>query len=210
MISSIAAGPSKVSSPPTPTPTPPPTQSPSTTNDKQINTKTTTQPPSPGTGPNGPTPLGFDLIADTIVLGLTPHLDAQVVKEGGIVIGFEILPGLPASKKPNANGAQPPPPQTPTATQKRQFTIDLKNNSGGIVWNALTSTTGAKPDAILVIHDGIFVKLFLLEVEAQNLYLTGKLKVRGDLAKAMKFEQVLKSFENKVNIRDLVGAKANL
>jgi len=150
-----------------------------------------------------PTVLPFALKADILINGLTPHIDADILKEAGVVIGFEVMPGAPQARAKKGSAAAPA--ATPGSDQKRLVTIDLKNGTGAIIWDKLEGGNGKKPDAVLVIHDELLVKLFLQEVEAQSLYLTGKIKVRGDIAKAMKFEQVLLSFEHKVNVKDLLA-----
>lgn len=78
--------------------------------------------------------------------------------------------------------------------KNRKWTIDLKNGNGSI---SEGMTENPKPDAILSVSDEDFVKLVYQDSNPQKLFMTGKLKVKGNLALAMKFENVLRSMESK-------------
>lgn len=150
------------------------------------------------TAPSAPKPLPAQFIADTVINVLQPHLSPEIVKKANVCIGFEISPGSKTTTK---------------AEEKRLVVIDLKNKSGGITWNQLETPLNVekpKPDAVLQITDELFVKLFLQEVEAQALYLQQKIKVRGNLSAAMKFEQVLKQFQDVVDLKSLLKPAAKL
>lgn len=191
----IVASSSSSSSSPQPKST---TASPSQPQSQPTTTTKTTTTTASG---SAPTPTG--LKADVLIAGLQAHIDDDIIKQAGVVIGFEIMPGAP---QPRVKGAPAAASAAAASGPKRTVTIDLKNGKGGVLWDKLTSFENKKPDAVLIIHDDLLAKLFLQEVEAQSLYLTGKIKVRGDIAKAMKFEQVLKSFEHKVSVKELLAA----
>ncbi|KAF8470857.1 SCP2 sterol-binding domain-containing protein [Kalaharituber pfeilii] len=85
---------------------------------------------------------------------------------------------------------------------KAIFEFKLNNGSGTSSWYIDLKTTGTvgagsapegqKPDVTLEFKDEDFGKLVKGEVQAQKLFMGGKMKVRGDLMKATKAETVLK------------------
>lgn len=82
--------------------------------------------------------------------------------------------------------------------QNRKWTLDLKNGKGCIQDGI---PPNIKPDATLSVSDTDFVRLVYQEVQPQKLFMTGKLKVKGNLAIAMKFEQILRSMEERARGR---------
>ena len=87
---------------------------------------------------------------------------AGVVAKVGAVFHFELR-----EKK----GAQP-----------EIITVDLKNGNGDIVFGKQ-----GKADATFVMLDDDFMKLFAGKLKPQNAFMTGKMKIKGNMAKAMKF-----------------------
>jgi len=81
------------------------------------------------------------------------------------------------------------------------FVFTLKNRAGATEsWNIDLKETGAvakgvpaKSDVTLSLADEDFQKLVDGKAQAQRLFMTGKLKVKGDVMKATKAEVVLKS-----------------
>lgn len=81
------------------------------------------------------------------------------------------------------------------------FVFTLKNRAGETEsWNIDLKETGAvakgvpeKSDVTLSLADEDFQKLVDGKAQAQRLFMTGKLKVKGDVMKATKAEVVLKS-----------------
>lgn len=52
----------------------------------------------------------------------------------------------------------------------------------------------------LVLSDNDFAKLISGKANAQNMFMQGKLKIRGDMMKATKLEPVLKKAQNKAKL----------
>jgi len=67
------------------------------------------------------------------------------------------------------------------------FTVDLKNAPGSVYAGEAKS----KADVELSLSDDDFVSLVTGKAKAQNLFMGGKLKLKGNMAAAMKFEKVL-------------------
>ena len=61
-------------------------------------------------------------------------------------------------------------------------TVDLKNGNGKI-----TMGKEGRPDATFVMLDDDFMKLVNGKLKAQDAFMTGKMKIKGNMAKAMKF-----------------------
>jgi putative sterol carrier protein len=52
----------------------------------------------------------------------------------------------------------------------------------------------------LILSDDQFSKLISVKANAQKLYMSGKLKVKGDVMKATKMEPILKKAQNKAKL----------
>jgi putative sterol carrier protein len=52
----------------------------------------------------------------------------------------------------------------------------------------------------LILSDDQFSKLISRKANAQKLYMSGKLKVKGDVMKATKMEPILKKAQNKAKL----------
>lgn len=85
--------------------------------------------------------------------------------------------------------------------------FDIRNPAGQIAtWYIDAKKTGAvgkgkpesKPDVAVVVADADFKKLVDGKANAQRLFLSGKLKVRGDVMKAANLPNVLKSAKSKL------------
>ncbi|KAK9313958.1 SCP2 sterol-binding domain-containing protein [Lipomyces starkeyi] len=72
--------------------------------------------------------------------------------------------------------------------------IDLK--SSGTVGKGL-GPDGKKADIVLSLSDDDFAKLIEGKANAQKLFMSGKLKVKGDIMKASKAETILKAAQTK-------------
>ena len=70
-----------------------------------------------------------------------------------------------------------------------QWFIDLKTGNGSITAGAPT----AKPDCTITIADDDFAKIVAGKANAQQLFMTGKLKVSGNILLSQKLGDLLKS-----------------
>merc|ERR1719231_1392595 len=99
---------------------------------------------------------------------MKPHIDklgAGIVKQVGAVYPFELR-----EKKGG-----------PATT----FTIDLKNGNGAIHEGKVD---GVKPHATFVMLDADFIKLTQGKLKAQDAFMQGKMKIRGNMKAAMKLK----------------------
>ncbi len=62
------------------------------------------------------------------------------------------------------------------------ITLDLKNGNGSISFSK-----AGKADATFIMLDDDFMKLFAGKLKPQDAFMNGKMKIRGNMAKAMKF-----------------------
>ena len=66
--------------------------------------------------------------------------------------------------------------------QPEIITCDLKNGNG-----AISFTKEGKADATFIMLDDDFMKLFSGKLKPQDAFMNGKMKIKGNMAKAMKF-----------------------
>ncbi|KAJ6192904.1 SCP2 sterol-binding domain-containing protein [Bipolaris maydis] len=123
-----------------------------------------------------PASIAFDHIASALS---TEAARKEAIKTGGAIFSFNLK---------NKAGEQ------------KQWYLDLKE-SGTVGEGAAPS--GKKADVTLTLPEEEFGKLVLGKANAQKLFISGKLKVKGNVMKATKLEAVLK----KANVGD---AKAKL
>jgi len=74
------------------------------------------------------------------------------------------------------------------------WTVDLKNDKGAVYEGEPKS---GKADVEFVLSDADFADLISRKANPQNLFMGGKLKLKGNMGIAMKFEKVLKALESK-------------
>ncbi|QUC23049.1 uncharacterized protein UV8b_07290 [Ustilaginoidea virens] len=80
------------------------------------------------------------------------------------------------------------------AGETESWHIDLKD--AGRVGNG----TGAKPSVTLLLSDEDFGKLVEGKANAQRLFMSGKLKIKGDIMKATKLDPILKKSKAQANL----------
>ncbi|KAK9782542.1 putative SCP2 sterol-binding domain-containing protein [Seiridium cardinale] len=80
------------------------------------------------------------------------------------------------------------------AGETESWHIDLKES--GSVGKGL----GSKPTVTLSLSDEDFGKLVAGQANAQRLFMSGKLKVKGDVMKATKMEPILKKAQTKAKL----------
>ena len=120
-----------------------------------------------------PSSAAFDAIASAL------SSDAErkdAIKKGGAIFAFTLK---------NEQGEQ------------ESWHIDLKET--GTVGKGL-APEGKKPGVNLILADDQFAKLIAGKANAQKLYMSGKLKVKGDVMKATKMEPILKKAQTKAKL----------
>ncbi|KAM0706332.1 hypothetical protein Q7P35_005658 [Cladosporium inversicolor] len=120
-----------------------------------------------------PSSAAFDVIASAL------NSDAErkdAIKKGGAIFAFTLK---------NEKGEQ------------QSWHIDLKET--GTVGKGL-APEGKKPGVNLILADEQFAKLVAGKANAQKLYMSGKLKVKGDVMKATKMEPILKKAQSKAKL----------
>ncbi|GAB7329734.1 hypothetical protein MBLNU13_g01464t1 [Cladosporium sp. NU13] len=120
-----------------------------------------------------PSSAAFDVIASAL------SSDAErkdAIKKGGAIFAFTLK---------NEQGEQ------------ESWHIDLKET--GTVGKGL-APEGKKPNVNLILADDQFAKLVAGKANAQKLYMSGKLKVKGDVMKATKMEPILKKAQSKAKL----------
>ncbi len=80
----------------------------------------------------------------------------------------------------------------------KQHTVDLKNGTGAVYEGA--PKEGTKADVTFTLSDDNFAALVSQKVKAPQLVMGGKMKLKGNMALAMKFETVLKTLAPKANL----------
>lgn len=80
----------------------------------------------------------------------------------------------------------------------KSWTVDLKNGSGAVYSG--TPKEPAKADVTFVVSEENFIALIGQKVKAPQLVMGGKMKLKGNMALAMKFETVLKTLAPKANL----------
>lgn len=81
-----------------------------------------------------------------------------------------------------------------TGDEKGTWFLDLKNGSG----SCGEGGAPCQPDAVLTMKDKNFSDMFAGKLKAAPAFMTGKLKITGDLQKAMKLEKLMKALKSKL------------
>lgn len=123
-----------------------------------------------------PSSAAFDAINSSLTSSPADQKDA--IKKGQAIFAFKLT---------NAAGAE------------AAWHIDLKH-SGTVARGE--APAGKKADVTLLLSDADFAKMVAGKTKAQNLFMSGKLKVKGNVMKATKMEPILAKAQE--------GAKAKL
>lgn len=105
------------------------------------------------------------LKSETLFANMAPKLEqhgAEVVKKVQAVFLFELR---------ETKGSTP-----------EYFTLDLKNGNG-----SYTKGKAGKPDATFTMLDDTLISLTEGKLNPQNAFMQGQMKIKGNMAKAMKF-----------------------
>ncbi|KKY28002.1 putative oleate-induced peroxisomal protein [Phaeomoniella chlamydospora] len=121
-----------------------------------------------------PSSVAFDLISSSLSASEADKKDA--LKQGKAVFAFTLKN---------------------TAGQTESWYIDLKET--GTVGKG-PAPEGKKADVTLQLSDSDFANLVSGKGNAQKLFMSGKLKVKGDVMKATKMEPVLKRAQTKAKL----------
>ncbi|RKU46672.1 hypothetical protein DL546_008377 [Coniochaeta pulveracea] len=117
-----------------------------------------------------PSSAAFDAIAEA----LSSEKDKKdAIKQGNAIFAFTLK---------NAAG------------ETESWHIDLKNT--GTVGKGL----GEKPTVTLSLSDADFGNLVSGKANAQRMFMSGKLKIKGDMMKATKLDPILKKAQNKAKL----------
>lgn len=81
-----------------------------------------------------------------------------------------------------------------TGAEQGKWYLDLKNGSG----SAGKGESPVPADATLIMDSKDFVKMFQGKLKATAAFMTGKLKIRGDMGKAMKLEKLMGKMQSKL------------
>ncbi|KDN63226.1 putative SCP-2 sterol transfer family protein [Colletotrichum sublineola] len=118
-----------------------------------------------------PSSVAFDAINEALTASEADRKDA--VKQGNAVFAFTLK---------NAAG------------ETDSWHIDLKNKG------QVGKGTGEKPTVTLSLSDSDFGSLVQGKANAQKLFMSGKLKIKGDVMKATKMEPILKKAQSKAKL----------
>ncbi|KAH7391048.1 SCP2 sterol-binding domain-containing protein [Phaeosphaeria sp. MPI-PUGE-AT-0046c] len=121
-----------------------------------------------------PSSAAFDAISQSLSSSPSDRQDA--IKKGGVIFAFTLK---------NTSG------------DTSSWFIDLKET--GTVGKGL-APEGKKPAVTLVLSDKDFGQLVAGKANAQKLFMSGKLKVKGDVMKATKMEPILKKAQNSAKL----------
>lgn len=69
--------------------------------------------------------------------------------------------------------------------------LDLKNSPGST--GVGSPPEGLKPDVTMVLSKDDFVKMFAGQLNATQAFMSGKLRIKGDLGMAMKLDKLMKT-----------------
>ncbi|KAI9708554.1 MAG: hypothetical protein M1828_002706 [Chrysothrix sp. TS-e1954] len=121
-----------------------------------------------------PSSEAFELIQQSLTSD--PNEQKNAVKQGGGIFAFTL-------KNPQG--------------QVDSWHIDLKNK--GVVGKGV-APEGGKATVTLQLSDADFQKLIEGKANAQNMFMSGKLKIKGDVMKATKIETVLNKARSKAKL----------
>jgi NAD(P)-dependent dehydrogenase (short-subunit alcohol dehydrogenase family)/putative sterol carrier protein len=82
-------------------------------------------------------------------------------------------------------------------SKTQEWTIDLKNGSGSVY---VGKPKDGKADVTFTLADEDFVAMIQQKANPQNLFMGGKLKLKGNMAMAMSFEKVVKTLAPKAKL----------
>jgi NAD(P)-dependent dehydrogenase (short-subunit alcohol dehydrogenase family) len=74
--------------------------------------------------------------------------------------------------------------------------VDLRNLPGSAGFGSLDAAV--KPDVTMTLNRADFIKMFAGQINPTSAFMTGRLKIKGDLALAMKLEKLLKKLQSKL------------
>lgn len=111
--------------------------------------------------------------------GEIPKLFAKIES----LLSAELVQKVGASYQFNVKGAEP-----------GTWYLDLKSGTGKVG----KGEPGVPADATLTMDSKHFTAMFAGQLKAANAFMTGKLKISGDLQKAMKLEKLMGSLKAKL------------
>lgn len=77
-----------------------------------------------------------------------------------------------------------------TGGESGSWVVDLKNGDGSV-------TTSGDATCTMIMDSDDFTKMFRGELNSMQAFMSGKLKIKGDMAQALKLEKLMKNVQNK-------------
>jgi len=109
----------------------------------------------------------------TLFKKIENHITPEVIEKTGAVYQFEVR-----------------------GEEEGTWHIDLKNAPG----KAGKGAPDAQPDATLTMDSKDFFNMLSGQLKPANAFLSGKLKISGDMRKAMKMEKLMSALKNKAKL----------
>ncbi|XP_078656348.1 hydroxysteroid dehydrogenase-like protein 2 isoform X1 [Branchiostoma floridae x Branchiostoma belcheri] len=82
-----------------------------------------------------------------------------------------------------------------TGAEEGTWHLDLKNAPGG---GGAGEPPSGKPDVLMTLDSADFVKMFAGELQPTQAFMSGKLRIKGDLAMAIKLEKLMGQMKSKL------------
>lgn len=111
---------------------------------------------------------GATFVSELVFDELSKRVNADMVKKIGAVYQFDLKAGSDA----------------------RSWTLDLKNGSGSV-----TEGAASKSDCKISMADSDFLAMMTGKLDAQQAYFGGKLKISGNIAKAMSLSKIREAMD---------------
>ena len=75
-------------------------------------------------------------------------------------------------------------------TSKEKYFLDLKNGSGSA--GKITDPDNFESDVQFAMKDKVFIQMYKAEINSTSAFMTGKIRIKGDMKKALALEKMMK------------------